>query len=234
MRKFTLPLFAATVAFAAPASAAVTVAPINGPNLSTQIHASSTNAINDTTVVYGSTASGGNSADVTFTGNTAIHITGGAGFAAISDVAGGGTFTQLVVDPQPFFNALQFSVQLVQDGFIFVDYLLAGSATWGTPTGTNPFAQSGNQLRDYQLTATGGDVLSAIRITSCASAISCNVGGGGNGVGIFLQKQNSITVTDRAGNPVPEPATWAMMLVGFGAAGYSLRRRRRATALQAA
>ena len=36
------------------------------------------------------------------------------------------------------------------------------------------------------------------------------------------------------GSPVPEPATWAMMLVGFGAAGYSLRRRRRATALQAA
>jgi len=224
---------AAAVAFAAPANAAVSIAPINGPNLSTFIHASSTNAVNDATVVYGSTASGGNSADVTFTGNTAIHITGGAGFAAISDVAGGGTFTQLVVDPQPFFNALQFSVQLVNNGYVFVEYLLAGG-TWGTPTGTNPFVQSGNQLQDYQLTATGGDVLSAIRITSCASAISCNVAGGGNGVGIFLQKQNSITVTDRLGNPVPEPATWAMMLLGFGAAGYSLRRRRRATAMQAA
>ena len=33
--------------------------------------------------------------------------------------------------------------------------------------------------------------------------------------------------------PVPEPATWAMMLVGFGAAGVSLRRRKRVT-LQAA
>lgn len=27
--------------------------------------------------------------------------------------------------------------------------------------------------------------------------------------------------------PVPEPATWAMMLFGFGAVGYTLRRRRR-------
>ena len=25
--------------------------------------------------------------------------------------------------------------------------------------------------------------------------------------------------------PVPEPATWAMMILGFGAVGYSLRRR---------
>lgn len=29
--------------------------------------------------------------------------------------------------------------------------------------------------------------------------------------------------------PVPEPATWAMMLVGFAGVGYSMRRRRRAT-----
>ena len=31
---------------------------------------------------------------------------------------------------------------------------------------------------------------------------------------------------------VPEPATWAMMILGFGAVGFSLRRRRKATASQ--
>jgi hypothetical protein len=30
---------------------------------------------------------------------------------------------------------------------------------------------------------------------------------------------------------VPEPASWAMMLTGFAAAGVALRRRRRTTAL---
>jgi hypothetical protein len=29
------------------------------------------------------------------------------------------------------------------------------------------------------------------------------------------------------GNPLPEPATWAMMLLGFGAVGFGLRRNRR-------
>ena len=32
-------------------------------------------------------------------------------------------------------------------------------------------------------------------------------------------------------NVVPEPATWAMMLMGFGAAGYAMRRRRRSAEL---
>ena len=30
---------------------------------------------------------------------------------------------------------------------------------------------------------------------------------------------------------VPEPGTWLMMLVGFGAMGYSMRRQRRSTSL---
>ena len=35
-------------------------------------------------------------------------------------------------------------------------------------------------------------------------------------------------------NAVPEPGTWAMMLLGFGAAGYAMRRRRAPALAQAA
>lgn len=48
---------------------------------------------------------------------------------------------------------------------------------------------------------------------------------------IVLNQQgwsNAVLVTPPGGTPpVPEPATWAMMLMGFGAAGYAIRRRRR-------
>ena len=37
----------------------------------------------------------------------------------------------------------------------------------------------------------------------------------------------SILMVVSLGSAVPEPATWAMMLVGFGAVGYSLRRKTR-------
>jgi len=84
------------------------------------------------------------------------------------------------------------------------------------------------------------------------AGVSKNTGLDGNATFLFAFDAGSgvdmITVLDRlssnstglsnvalyrTGSAVPEPATWAMMLVGFGAAGYSLRRRRKVT-LQAA
>jgi len=53
-----------------------------------------------------------------------------------------------------------------------------------------------------------------------------NLTGGAN-EGIFL---DAVSVTDVAANPtsaVPEPATWAMLLIGFAAAGAALRSPRR-------
>lgn len=42
-------------------------------------------------------------------------------------------------------------------------------------------------------------------------------------------RADSFTVRQVQPAPVPEPATWAMMIVGFAAAGRSLRRRKAAT-----
>ena len=45
---------------------------------------------------------------------------------------------------------------------------------------------------------------------------------------------NEVRLFDGAPGAVPEPATWAMMILGFGACGVAMRRSRRRTALAAA
>ena len=53
--------------------------------------------------------------------------------------------------------------------------------------------------------------------------------------GGFTAGAATLTITRAAVAAVPEPQTWAMMLIGFGAMGVSLRRRRQTrSALQAA
>ena len=234
---------AALAALASPANATVVLTDVNGPNLDVHIKASTTNTQNDNSVVFGSTLNSGQSADVTFTANTAVHITDGAGYAAISDVLSDNTlFTAITSDPVPNFNAYQFSIQLNNDSFILVQYqTVAGGSTWFNALmgdTTNPFAQNANTLKDYQITATAGEVLTTIRVSTCATATvtSCNQTGTGAGTGgsIFLFKQNSINLATNPPPPVPEPATWAMMLLGFGGIGMAMRRRRRPAMMQIA
>ena len=49
---------------------------------------------------------------------------------------------------------------------------------------------------------------------------------------LFFQADKQVRIL-REGetNVVPEPGTWAMMLMGFGAAGVAMRRRRRGNGL---
>ena len=56
-----------------------------------------------------------------------------------------------------------------------------------------------------------------------------NLSGGSHSIQFFQAGGwvfvSEITFDGRAGNPVPEPAAWALFIVGFGAVGASLRRR---------
>ena len=210
---------AAVIGIATPASAAVTFSSYNGPDLATAIKASTTDTTNDATRVYGCTANNGACANVTFDGlrqnmstPEAIHITDGAGFAAISDAPTNATnqLYGLVIDITNFdFNQYMFSIQMVNDGTLFVYYALASGGGWNLASPTGGIAQSANTNRDYILQ---GDTMTQILIYSTSP--------------IKLFKQNSVTLGSIPA-PVPEPATWALMLLGFGGIGMALRRGRR-------
>ena len=67
----------------------------------------------------------------------------------------------------------------------------------------------------------GGDLFTGSASNPVFNTGTFNLSGG------FTAGPATLTITRAAVAAVPEPAAWAMMLVGFGAMGVSLRRRRR-------
>jgi hypothetical protein len=211
---------AAALGMATPATAAVTFIDYSGSDLATKIKASTTDTTNDVNTVYGSTLLNGGSADVTFTGyksdsstQNAIHITDGAGFASITDAGGPNELYELLIDiTSADFNQYMFSIQLVNDGFVKVYYNLASDpiGTWNQATPLAGIAQNANANNTYLLQ---GGTFTQIWIRSNST--------------IKEFKQNSVTLGSTPAPLVPEPGTWALMLLGFGGIGLALRRGRR-------
>ena len=131
----------------------------------------------------------------------------------------------------------------------FLDFFLFTIDAFGTGSGaltTSTFAFEGST--DTDITAVFvNSILATLRLEDAAH-VECfdrTLGTCGTfetwsiaGVPIAFGVQNEIRVEGFSrGNgsfggqatfvPVPEPGTWAMMLLGFGAAGYAMRRRRR-------
>jgi len=206
---------AAAIGITSPAYAAITLDTYNGPDLATMIKASKTDTTNDAPTVFGSTKNDGSSANVQFTGlkadqvtGTTIHITDGAGFASITDNVNPQDLYNLIVDvTDQTFTQFMFSIQLLNDGNVTIYYLLDGGSGWTEASPTGGYAQKANGNNTYLLQ---GGVFSAVMVSSTSP---------------FKEyKQNSITLGSIA---VPEPASWALMLLGFGGMGMALRRGRR-------
>jgi len=210
-------LAAVMLATAAAPAAAQTFSTTN-KNLDTKIKADDYNdGVAET--VYGTTGVAGTH-NVQFTGNTAVNITDGAGYAQIGDADDVNNFVWLEVNPTEGFTQYAFSTQFAEDSYIQVAYSLGGGVF--TEIGTVLFQSPGTSNTSY-LIDSGGLVFDAIRIMSVGDAL-----GDGTGEAFNQIKQNSITMVSN----VPEPATWAMMLLGFGAVGFQVRRRRSSLAVK--
>lgn len=211
---------AATLAFATPAySQVITVDnTTTGTPLPDTIHESQSNTTDNAFQVYGSTAQNHMTQDVTFTGSTALQtkgstgdaniaITDGGGFAFVSDTTGDSTSVySIIIDPDQLFTDMKLAVQLTGEGTFQIYTLLTGGADYVLYPTTFTTDNKGNT--NYLIDVTGG-TFDAIQIVS-------------SGASIFELKQISIN------QAIPEPGTWALMLLGFGAIGWTMRRYRTA------
>ena len=218
MRKLTIALLAASAfALGSPAFAAVDIngvtitQPVSGTPDSAQIYGI-TNATGSTTQ-YGTEPSNGGLANVTFTGNTQFTIANG--FAQL--ISGSSTLTSLTINPDALFSDMKIAFSLTGQGNfdspVTISYLLSDGTTTNTLFNlVNGTGGNGN----FEIGITGG-LFDSVTLTST------------EGHGFGAVKQVSFEPV-RVG-AVPEPATWAMMLLGFGGMGVAMRRRRRTQVL---
>lgn len=205
---------AATIAAASPAMATVNIAVdgVPGTPLPYQIF-----GIKDTgTQVFGSSPDNTDVPNVTYTANSSVDIT--QGFAQVNDhTPKAPAFNELIINPTEFdFTAMKFAVQLAGAGSFDVYYLLSGSGLDANAFDSytqvaGSFSQADSTNVNYLIDGATYDGI-LIKITTPNSFL-------------FEVKQNSY---DHVAAAVPEPATWAMMLVGFGGIGMAMRRRRKA------
>ena len=225
MRSLTMQtvLGTALACIASAADATVTLQ-LGNNQLTSQIHADPSMPQNGMTV-FGLTQPG--DVSVSFTSTTQLHITGGSGYAQISDNTPIGTpldNMSIYLTNGGGFTGYEFTIQYgakavgkTTPALLTIGYDLVGGGSGSfTYNSSDPVRKNlrftNNSATDFQLLATNGDVLSRLYLLSDKK---------------FDQvKQNDITIAPKVG-AVPEPSTWAMMLLGFGLMGAGYRRQSR-------
>ena len=127
-----------------------------------------------------------------------------------------GTFGNDQVTPQgAFTNTFTFGMQ---PGFSLANATISTSAA-----GSNNIDFTSVLLNNvaFSLTPQGTFEFGSVGPVAIAGTNTLVVNGNNTGDGAF-----SGTLTFAATSAVPEPATWGMMLLGFGAVGFSVRRKR--------
>jgi hypothetical protein len=105
-------------------------------------------------------------------------------------------------------NALELNLDALTDGTAIFTFFGGSNDLLGTTTQALSVGENGSNF----FNTFGGDFG---RITVSLA----------NGATLQSVNQVRITAGSQLTSAVPEPTTWAMMLVGFGAVGYSMRKR---------
>lgn len=99
------------------------------------------------------------------------------------------------------------------DAFNFIDFLDGDDNVIATFSGSDIFNPANGDQNNPNLNPVVRFTVTGEHVTSLTSLR-------------LRSNQNAFETDNFAINAVPEPATWAMMLLGFGAIGFGMRRRR--------
>lgn len=209
---------------AAPAAADIIQASPSDQN-GTTVHNSG--AANTGTTVLGELGQG-SGIDVIFTGTTTdssdLRLSSGQGQAVVTGALDAGTS-----NPNDTFDITAFNLALENDAtFDWIELSLAG-------TGTVSFSLLDDSGTTFTSDASGDFIFD---LTNGLNKFAFQAINGQSIAGLsFTVADGGVTSVRQIridSAVVPEPATWAMMLLGFGAIGFTMRRRRRPALMQLA
>jgi hypothetical protein len=205
MHRTTLAFFASAAAImAAPATAAITVQPTAGFVQPDENVLTNTNQTGVS--VIGFTQQSNTSVTVTSLSSEQIRTTASNGQARFETADGSLDSASVRLTSNGAFRLAEFNLFNATEGTTLVDILVNGS-----------FYQqfslaSGNNYFGFQ--ATDANVFTSIGFDT-------------NGLGVVDLRQVRIGGFQGSTPAVPEPGTWALMLLGFGGMGVAMRRNRR-------
>ena len=194
-------------AIATPASAAITVCASAGC-----VQPDSNLLFNDATTGL-SIVSGLNNSPQMVRLNSNEAIQGiASGQARVTGVDGNLTFLEILLDPSGTFSEIEFNLNAIADGTATLSFFGVG----------NNLLNPGNTV--FDIDASGQNFFAAFNETISRVTISSTA---------QLSDVRQIRIGGLAAvTAVPEPSTWALMLLGFGGMGVAMRRTRRQTMLQ--
>lgn len=158
--------------------------------------------------VFGTVGIGGEL--VTFSSTDTLSLNG-AGVATID----ADPLNNLLVQFISNFTVVGWNVEIPGGRPPAGGYTMTVAVNGGSTAGVDFFSVNPlNPPQQYTITGTGGDAVNSLAFTFDP--------------GVDNLKQFRLTASNGGGggNAIPEPATWALMIMGFGSAGAMLRRRK--------